>query len=123
MFSSEVVGPFDPYHDCDSQFLASDPELMVRDVFQQVEETFHGSVDSCCFDSSRGDPGRTSFLDRNWGPWSLCRMHPDGDDDCRHHYLCYVNPQVVFASVFGCCLVLVFLALSVFVGALFHRCP
>jgi hypothetical protein len=35
----------------------------------------------------------------------------------------FANPQVVFAPVFGCCLVLVFLALSAFVGAVLHHCP
>jgi hypothetical protein len=37
--------------------------------------------------------------------------------------LCYINPQVVFASVFVCCLVLAFAVLGLFVGALLPLGP
>lgn len=49
--ASEVVGPFDPGHDRQAEFLAGDPLFAVQDaLLEQGEERLHGGVVTC-----RGD--------------------------------------------------------------------
>ena len=61
MASTAVIGPLDPGDDRDSQILAGDPDVTVKDVLlQQAEERLHGGVVPGSTDPThRSDHGMT----------------------------------------------------------------